>query len=106
MAGTFILLIGADTATKPEYVGWEVEIAIEEERRVIGVNLNGARDADLRCPPVLRDRGAIFVPFKAKAVAYALEHFDYRTRGDWVITGDKYRELGLITLADFFRRRV
>src|SRR5436190_12741702 len=37
---TFVLLIGNDTFTKTEFVKSEVEVAIENGCRLIGVNLN------------------------------------------------------------------
>ena len=43
MAGTYVLLIGADTRYKHKYVRWEAEVAREKGCRVIGVNLDGWR---------------------------------------------------------------
>lgn len=43
MAGTYILLIGADTRFKHKYVRWEAEVALEKQCRIIGVNLDGCR---------------------------------------------------------------
>src|SRR4051812_23094211 len=38
-AGTYMLLIGADTQYKTTYVKWEAQVAIENECRLIAVNL-------------------------------------------------------------------
>ena len=43
---TYALLIGNDTYTKTTYVKWEVEVAMEEGCRLIGVNLNNCRFKD------------------------------------------------------------
>lgn len=70
---TFILLIGTDTWTKTEFVQAEVEVAIEKECRLIGVNLNNSRFKDVWCPGFLSDKGALFVPLSSRIVALALE---------------------------------
>ena len=43
MAGTFAVLIGQDTRSKHKYVRWEMEVAIEKNCRIIGINLDGSR---------------------------------------------------------------
>src|ERR1700741_4715190 len=54
MAGTYILLIGADTRFKTTYVKWEAEVALEKECRIIGANLDRWRTINYdTCPPVL-----------------------------------------------------
>jgi MTH538 TIR-like domain (DUF1863) len=49
-AGTYILLIGNDTRLKTTYVKWEAEVAIENECRLIAVNLNHWRVLKTRIP--------------------------------------------------------
>ena len=76
MAGKYALLIGEDTKSKHKYVRWEAEIAIEKDCTIIGVNLNGSKFMETAtCPPIIRDIGAMFVPFSPKIVAYALENY-------------------------------
>jgi hypothetical protein len=70
---TFVLLIGIDTWKKTEFVQAEVEIAIEKECRLIGVNLNNCRFKDVWCPSFFADKGALFVPFSSRVVAEALK---------------------------------
>jgi hypothetical protein len=96
MSGTYLMLIGSDTRSRHKYVRWEAEVAVEKNCRLIGVNLNGKRelDADL-CPPILKDEGAIFVPFKAKIIAYALQNFPKKDNGDWFYKTEIYQQLGL-----------
>lgn len=95
MAGTFIALIGKDTRSKHKYVRWEMEIALEKECRVIGVNLDGARQiVDATCPPIIRNVGAIFVPFSPKIVAYALENYEMKDKGNWHYKDEVYKQLG------------
>jgi len=62
-AGTFIQLIGEDTKSKYKYVRWEAEVAIEKGCRIICVNLDGSRKITDKCPAILRNVGAVFVPF-------------------------------------------
>lgn len=76
MAGTYILLIGADTRSKHKYVRWEAEVAVEKECRIIGVNLDHSRHmVSATCPPIIRDIGAVFVSYSPHIVAHALGDF-------------------------------
>lgn len=76
MAGKYVLLIGQDTKSKHKYVRWEAEVAIEKGCTIIGVNLDGCRMmVKDTCPPIIRDIGAIFVPFSPSIIAYAIENY-------------------------------
>ena len=76
MAGKYVMLIGNDTKSRHKYVRWEAEVAIEKGCTIIGVNLDGSRHMVRdTCPPIIRDIGAIFVPFSPKIVAYAIEKY-------------------------------
>lgn len=95
MAGTFVLLIGNDTRSKHKYVRWEIEVALEKKCRVIGVNIDGSRRVvDDTCPPIIRNIGAIFVPFSPKIVAYALENYKMNSSDDWHYKDEIYKNLG------------
>lgn len=95
MSGTFISLIGADTKSKHKFVRWEMEVALEKNCRIIGVNLNGSRNFDnVRCPPILKNKGVIFLPFSPNIIAYALENFQKKEEGNLVYKDSVYRELG------------
>jgi hypothetical protein len=95
MAGTYLLLIGADTRYKHKYVRWEAEVAIEKQCRIIGVNLDGSRHVNVAtCPPILRGAGTLFVPFSPQIVAYALEHATRQRSGDWRYEDRVYAQLG------------
>lgn len=95
MAGKYIMLIGEDTRYKYKYVRWEAEVAIEKGCTIIGVNLNKKRrlDDDL-CPPVIRDIGAIFVPFSPRIIANALENYQMHDSGAYHYPDEIYRRLG------------
>jgi hypothetical protein len=83
MAGKYALLIGADTKSKHKYVRWEAEVAIEKGCTIIGVNLDGSKRMQAStCPPIIRDIGAVFVPFSPKIVAYALMHYKMHDDND------------------------
>lgn len=95
MAGTFAVLIGQDTRSKHKYVRWEIEVAIEKKCRIIGINLDGSRQmVDSTCPPIIKDIGAIFVPFSPKIVAYALENWEMQAKDNWSYKDEVYRRLG------------
>lgn len=95
MAGTFAVLIGQDTRSKHKYVRWEIEVAIEKGCRIIGINLDGSRRVvDATCPPIIRNIGAIFVPFSPKIVAYTLENFKMHDKDDWHYNDEIYKKLG------------
>jgi len=95
MAGTHVLLIGEDTRYKHKYVRWEVEVALEKECRLIGVNLDRWRRINEHtCPPILRDVGAMFVPFSPQIVAHALQHSERQRSGNWEFRDDTYAQVG------------
>lgn len=97
LAGTFAALIGEDTRSKHKYVRWEMEVAIEKGCRIIGINLDGARVmVEETCPPIIRDIGAVFVPFSPKIVAYALENFTKHDTGNWCYNDAVYKKLGYV----------
>jgi len=95
MAGTFAVLIGQDTRSKHKYVRWEMEVAREKGCRIIGINLDGARQmAESTCPSIIKDIGAIFVPFSPKIVAHTLTNWEMEARGNWRYEDDFYQQLG------------
>ncbi|WP_457986291.1 TIR domain-containing protein [Achromobacter denitrificans] len=95
LAGTFAILIGQDTRSKHKYVRWEMEVALEKQCRIIGINIDGSRQiVQETCPAIIRDIGAIFVPFSPKIVAYALENYKMHEKGNWHYTDDVYKRLG------------
>lgn len=95
MAGTFAVLIGQDTRSKHKYVRWEMEVAIEKKCRIIGINLDKSRRVvDVTCPPIIRNIGAIFVPFSPKIVAYALDKYEMKPNGDYYYKDEIYTQLG------------
>lgn len=95
MAGTFISLIGQDTRRKHKYVRWEIEVAIEKGCRIIGVNLDGSRQMVTEtCPPIIRNIGAIFVPYSPQIIAYALADWKMRANEAWHYKDHIYKRLG------------
>ena len=97
MAGTYILLIGRDTWSKTTYVKWEVEVAIENECRLIGVNIDKWRLVNPTiCPPFFRNVGAVFVPFSAPIINHALNDWQRPSPpiDDWHYFDRVYEKLG------------
>lgn len=95
-AGYFIQLIGEDTRYKYKYVRWEAEVAIEKNCTIIGVNINGLKEFDAeRTPKVIRDIGAIFIPFSSKIIKYALENYKMRGSDNYIYPDSFYANLGI-----------
>jgi hypothetical protein len=95
-AATYVMLIGEDTRWKHTYVRWEAEVAIEKGCRLIGANLDGVRWMHPpTCPPVLRNRGAVFVPFSPEILGFVLQDFPKQDDGDWHVKAAVYERLGL-----------
>ena len=70
-------------------------MAIEKGCTIIGVNLNGMRVLDPeRCPKIIREIGAVFVPFRARIIAYALQNYTMGEAGSFYYTDSVYRSLG------------
>lgn len=107
-AETFILLIGSDTWTK-EFVRYEVEVAIEKGCRLIGMNLNGCRFKDFRCPSFFADKGALFIPFSSRIAAPAIEPWQRPyspgslTSRDWSFVDSAYTRRGYALVGDSAR---
>lgn len=84
----FVVLIGKDTKNLYKYVRWEIEYAIEKDIPIIAVNLNGKKEMDDNlCPPILRDKLAIHIPYGQKIMNHALNnwpssHSSHKSNGD------------------------
>ena len=95
LAGKYKLIIGEDTRYKYKYVLWEAEVALEKGCTIIGINLDGSRRMKERtCPPVIRNIGAIFVPFSPHIVARAIQNYQMKESGNYYYKDDIYRQLG------------
>jgi len=82
----FVLLIGANTKNLYKFVRWEIDTAHALNLPIIAVNLNNSRIKDSLCPPILNDELAIYIPFNAAIMQYALEnwpnsHANYKAQG-------------------------
>ena len=96
LAGKYVMLIGQDTKSRHKYVRWEAEVAIEKNCTIIGVNLDGSRSMVRdTCPPIIRDIGAIFVPFSPYIVAYAIQNYEmYNDKDNYHYKDHIYTSLG------------
>ena len=95
MASKFIQLIGEDTRYKYKYVRWEAEVAIEKGCTIIGVNLDGSRNmVKETCPPIIRDIGAIFVPYSPFIIQFAIENFKMHEDSNYYYDENIYKQLG------------
>lgn len=93
-ADTFVLLIGNDTYTKTVFVKDEVETAVEEGCRLIGVSLNNCRFKDELCPAFFANVGALFVPFSSCVIAEALTWQKQGTALSYYFFDEVYTRLG------------
>ncbi|MDL2260799.1 TIR domain-containing protein [Methanimicrococcus sp. OttesenSCG-928-J09] len=99
----FVLLIGENTKNLYRFVRWEIELALEKDLPIIAVNLNHSRSQDSRCPPILKNELAIYIPYKSAIMQHALEnwpnsHIQYRKEGKtgwYYYTDSVYKSLGL-----------
>jgi len=106
MVGTYILLIGQDTRYKYKYVKWEAEVAIEQGCRIIGVNLDKWRYInEATCPPVIKNVGAVFIPFSPQIIAYALEDFKKKPDNWYFYKGEIYAKLGYVLTGNMAERQ-
>lgn len=69
-AGTVLVLIGPKTHER-EWVNWEIDYAVKHEKRVVGVFMPGATDADV--PDSLNDLGDACVAWNSDKLAAAIE---------------------------------
>ena len=98
-----IVLVGESTWYLYKFVRWELEMCLKLDVPMVAVNLNGKRRMDPeRCPPILRDKYVVHVPFKMAIVQYTLDHFpeEYARRkagesGDRYYNDSVYQQLGL-----------
>lgn len=98
-----VVLIGESTRYLTKFVKWELEVALRLGLPVIGVNLNGSRQMDDRCPPTIRDQLVVYISFNHKIIEHAMEHWPDEfhrlrsagTTGNRHYTDDVYRQLGL-----------
>ena len=97
MAGKYVQLIGEDTRSKHKYVRWEAEVAIEKGCTIIGVNLNDSKRMQANtCPSIIRDIGAIFVPFSPKIIEHAIKDYSMpNDHGNYYYNVSVYEGLGL-----------
>lgn len=95
LAGKYVMLIGEDTKSKHKYVRWEAEVAVEKGCTIIGVNLDGLKQiVETKCPPVIKDIGAIFIPYSPKIIKYAIENYKMHDSENYRYKPDVYKNLG------------
>jgi hypothetical protein len=90
-----ILLIGESTKYLYKYIRWELEVVIALNLPLIAVNLDNRRSInDNLCPPLIRHKYAIHIPFKMAIIKYALDNFpdEFRHRYQFMSGPEKYSE--------------
>jgi len=95
MGSIFIQLIGEDTKFKYKYVRWEAEVAKEKGCTILGVNIDGTKSCTDKCPLVIKNIGAVFVPFSPAIIKYAIENYKMQNDDDnYHYIDDVYKQLG------------
>lgn len=98
-----ILLIGESTKHLYKYVRWELQVVIDLELPLIAINLDNRRNMnpDL-CPPLIRDKYIVHIPFKLAIIKYALDNFpnEFKNRdktksGPRTYSAEVYKKVGL-----------
>ncbi len=75
-----IVLIGESTKYLYKYVRWELATALSLGLPIIVINLNEKRQLDHNlCPAILRNAGAVHIPFRRNIIKYALGQFNLRS---------------------------
>jgi len=75
-AKLMVVLIGESTKYLTKFVKWEMEQAIRLDIPIIAVNLNNHNGVDdLRCPPAIRNQLSLHIPFKQKALEWAIDNW-------------------------------
>ena len=97
-----VVLIGEKTRNLTKFVKWEMEVALKLGLPIVGVNLNGSRGRDDKCPPTIRDELAIYVPFAHDIIEYAMDRWPDQFKkhkadgkaGAYHYTDEVYKKLG------------
>lgn len=98
-----VVLIGANTRYLTKFVKWEMEVALRLGLPIIGVNLNGSRQMDDRCPPTIRDQLVVYTSFNHNIIQHAMNQWPAEfhslrsagTTGARYYNDDVYRRLGI-----------
>lgn len=98
-----VVLIGANTKYLTKFVKWEMEVALRLGLPIIGVNLNGSRQMDDRCPPTIRDQLVVYTSFNHNIIEHSMDHWPTNFQklrsagatGPHFYNDDVYRRLGL-----------
>ena len=103
-AKVLIVLVGESTKYLTKFVRWEMELAIKKELPIIAVNLNQHNGVDAtRCPPTISNKLSLHVPFKLRAVEWAIDNWignhaslkSQRVNEPRVLSAELSRQLGI-----------
>jgi hypothetical protein len=71
-----LVLIGEKTKNLYKYVRWEMELALEMDIPIVGVNLNKKNGIDNNlCPTILKGKPVVHVPFSKDAILHAMDNW-------------------------------
>lgn len=99
-----VVLVGENTKYLYKYVRWEIDLALELNLPIVVVNLNNGKRIDNNlCPPILRLKNAIHIPYLMKIIKYSLDNFPYfykytcdkNKNDDYHWNDNVYNDLGL-----------
>ena len=98
-----VVLIGEKTKYLTKFVKWELEVALRLNLPIIGVNLNGSRYIDDRCPAIIKEELVVYTSFSLCIIQYAMNTWplsfaDLRSKnksGPYFYREDVYKNFGL-----------
>lgn len=103
-AKLMVVLVGESTRYLTKFVKWEMEQALRLGLPIVAVNLNQENGVDdSRCPPTIRNKLCLHIPFRQKAMEWAIDnwidvHADLKNKGieqARVLSTDLLTRLGL-----------
>ena len=72
-AKVVVVLFGQYTKSYRRFTRWQIEYAINTDKPIIAININGIRSVDFdRCPTILKKNLAVHIASQAPILEYAL----------------------------------
>jgi hypothetical protein len=105
-AKVVVVLFGQYTKSYRRFTRWQIEYAINTDKPIIAININGIRSVDFdRCPTILKKNLAVHIASQAPILEYALmnwpqshkEHREEESNHPYRYDNSVYDELKLET---------
>lgn len=99
-----LVIVGEKTKNLHRFVRWEMDVALELDVPIVAVYLNLSKTCDTTvCPPIIRDKLVLHVPFKQVAIKWAIDNWieerKYHKKenhfGPIILKDSLYKEFGI-----------